>query len=149
MSTTNITLSIDTKLKESSEALFESLGVAFDSVVTSLLEQSIQAKGLPFQAQVPKILTIDAIKHAVKLVVEKYDIIKVDVFGSYANGTATGESDVDLLIEFGSVPSLLTIVSIKAELEEHLKHPVDVVKIPLAESCSMVISKVVNVYERA
>jgi len=149
MSTTNITLSIDTKLKESSEALFESLGVAFDKVVTSLLEQSIQAKGLPFQAQIPKILTIDEIKQAVKLVAQKYDIVKVEVFGSYANGAATEQSDVDFLVEFGTSPSLLTIMGVKAEIEELLKHSVDIIKIPLAESCPVKIDKVVSIYERA
>ena len=44
-----------------------------------------------------KIYTIDEIREKVKPIAEKYGIEKVWLFGSYARGEATEESDVDLL----------------------------------------------------
>lgn len=50
------------------------------------------------------------------------------LFGSYARGDATEESDIDLLIEFkGKKKSLLDLVGLKLLLEEKLKHKVDLI----------------------
>ena len=48
-------------------------------------------------------------------------------FGSVAAGTATAESDVDLLARFEPDRSLLDLGGLKADLEELLGCPVDVV----------------------
>lgn len=62
--------------------------------------------------------TIDEIRHAVIAAAERYNfeaedddkITGVALFGSYANGTATDDSDVDLLVSFSSpVVSLFTL----------------------------------------
>lgn len=52
---------------------------------------------------------------------------KVRVFGSVGRGTATGESDLDLLVEFEPGRDLFDLVSFKQELEEGLGRRVDVV----------------------
>lgn len=46
-----------------------------------------------------KIYTIEEIREKVKPIAEKYEIEKVWLFGSYARGEATEDSDVDLLIK--------------------------------------------------
>lgn len=46
-----------------------------------------------------KIYTIEEIREKVKPIAEKYGIEKVWLFGSYARGEATEDSDVDLLIK--------------------------------------------------
>ena len=55
----------------------------------------------------------------------KNGIIKLGVFGSVARGTATGESDLDLLVHFSESQSLLTHVRIERELSQLLGIKVD------------------------
>ena len=95
-------------------------------------------------------LSIDRIKQAVAPLAEKYDIVKVDLFGSYAVGNATEESDVDFLVLFSKqVPSIFSVMGFKGELEQSLKYPVDVITLPLTRPDKIKIDKVVSVYERA
>lgn len=53
---------------------------------------------------------------------------RVQVFGSYARGEATAESDLDLLLSFASAsrPTLLDLVHYQADLEQLLGLKVDV-----------------------
>jgi len=45
----------------------------------------------------------------------------VSYFGSYADGNATDESDLDILVEFKETPvSLLSIIGVKYDLEKLL-----------------------------
>ena len=53
--------------------------------------------------------------------------VAVSVFGSRARGTATPESDLDLLVQLERGRSLLDLVAIKQDLEDLLKCKVDVV----------------------
>ena len=52
-------------------------------------------------------------------------IIKIGVFGSVARGTATKESDLDLLVQFSESQSLLTHVRVERELSQLLGKKVD------------------------
>ena len=62
-------------------------------------------------------LTMDKIKQAVVPLAEKYDIVKVDLFGSYATGTATEKSDVDFLVLFNAdIPTIYNVMGFKAVL---------------------------------
>ncbi|MBQ7564934.1 MAG: nucleotidyltransferase domain-containing protein [Lachnospiraceae bacterium] len=45
--------------------------------------------------------SINRIKEAVEPIAKEYGVKRVFLFGSYAKGTATESSDVDLLIEIG------------------------------------------------
>lgn len=56
---------------------------------------------------------------------QKYDIIYIAVFGSFARGDYSSKSDIDLLVRFGSRKSLLDIVRIQRELSEFIGAPVD------------------------
>ena len=49
------------------------------------------------------VYTIDEITARITPVAEKYGIPAVYLFGSYARGTATEDSDVDLLIDMTGV----------------------------------------------
>ena len=95
-------------------------------------------------------LTIDTIKKAVVPLAEKYDVIKIDLFGSYANGNATDRSDADFLVQFNvKTPSIFDVMGFRAELENNLECMVDVITLPLANPQKIRIEKVINVYERA
>jgi uncharacterized protein len=53
------------------------------------------------------------------------DVIKIGVFGSFARGEATEESDLDLLVYFAQRKSLLTMVALERRLSEALGRRVD------------------------
>ena len=55
-----------------------------------------------------------------------YPIQELAIFGSFARGEATEDSDIDILVEF-SGPIGWEIVDLVEELEELLGHPVDLV----------------------
>lgn len=94
-------------------------------------------------------LTINLIKQAVEPLAEKYDLLKVDLFGSYANGNATEKSDADFLVTFNApVPSIFKVMGFKEELSERLDYPVDVVTLPAPRIDMLNIEKVINIYER-
>jgi len=93
---------------------------------------------------------MDAIKQAVVPLAEKYKVKKVDLFGSYANGKATNESDADFLVTFhAKVPSIFKVMGFKEELQNTLKYPVDVVTLPMARQGELNMDKVVTIYEHA
>ena len=94
-------------------------------------------------------LTLDNIKKAVAPLAEKYDILKVELFGSYADGKATEASDADFLVIFrADIPSIFKVMGFKKELENSLRCPVDVVTLPITQT-ELNIDKVINVYECA
>ena len=51
--------------------------------------------------------TLDMIRAAVHRAAAEYPVKRVELFGSYANGTADEESDVDFLVEFAENPTSL------------------------------------------
>jgi uncharacterized protein len=53
-------------------------------------------------------------------------VTSVGVFGSMARGEATGQSDIDLLVEFGERKSLLDLAKLQRELSTSLGRKVDV-----------------------
>ena len=56
-----------------------------------------------------------------------YGLKKVYIFGSYAKGTATEESDVDLLIVPGKRMSLIGLSGLRQDLIDALNVSVDIV----------------------
>ena len=72
--------------------------------------------------------TIKEIQQRVTPVAQKYQLAAVYLFGSYARGEATAESDVDLLIDLtGSVIHGLNYVSLYYDLQDALQTSVDIV----------------------
>ena len=72
-------------------------------------------------------LEINEIKEKVTPVAKSFGIKSVSLFGSYAKGEATDESDVDIYIEKGKLKSLIQYFSFVSDLENILKCHVDVV----------------------
>jgi len=78
-------------------------------------------------------LTISDIQMAVSKIAPYYPIRQVHLFGSYAEGNATPDSDVDVLVEFKGRPvTLLDFCGFQQELSELLKTNVDILKFPLS-----------------
>lgn len=73
-----------------------------------------------------QVYTIEEIAELIAPVAKKYNIPKVYIFGSYARGEATANSDVDLMIEVGGLHGLEVIGAIE-DFKTVLKKPVDLI----------------------
>lgn len=100
-------------------------------------------------------LTIEQIRNQVREAALAYNanapsdrrISHVSLFGSYAEGRADDQSDVDLLVGFCSpVVTLLTLGRVMDALESALGTSVDVVQDPVADGSLLSIAKVVPLY---
>ena len=93
-------------------------------------------------------LTISEIENAAKIVAKEHPIAEIRLFGSYADGTGTENSDVDILIKFtpDAVVTLLTLCKIKNRMEKLLNTAVDVISMPIPEDSILEINKVVPLY---
>ncbi len=59
---------------------------------------------------------------------EKYKIKEIGIFGSFVRGEQTYTSDIDILVEFEEVPSLLKFVKLENYLSDLLGVKVDLVE---------------------
>ncbi|MDL1963887.1 MAG: nucleotidyltransferase domain-containing protein [Deltaproteobacteria bacterium] len=57
---------------------------------------------------------------------DKYEIIRIGLFGSAARGSMNEQSDIDVVVELGK-QDLFNIIGIKQDLEEQFAKPVDVI----------------------
>jgi predicted nucleotidyltransferase len=58
---------------------------------------------------------------------KKHGAKSLKIFGSFARGEESNNSDIDLLVELESGRSLLDLVGLKYEVEELTKRKVDIV----------------------
>ena len=105
--------------------------------------------------------TQDQIRQIVAPVAEKYHLKAVFLFGSYARGDATENSDVDLLVDTAgtSLKSLLSLGALYCDLEAALGKPIDLVTVSTLEQKAQmpseaqfretVIQERVNIYDAA
>ena len=72
------------------------------------------------------ILSQDSIRLLIRPVAKKYNIDKIYLFGSYARGDATPESDVDLMIEGGVFEGFQGYQQLCAAFQQALEKETDV-----------------------
>ena len=90
--------------------------------------------------------TEERIRAVVNSIKDAYALRSVSIFGSYADDRATEHSDLDLLVEFDApAVSLITINSLKYELEDALGLNVDVIHAPLPQNSMIAPGKVVSI----
>ncbi|MBN2754522.1 MAG: nucleotidyltransferase family protein [Candidatus Goldbacteria bacterium] len=63
----------------------------------------------------------------VSQMLKKEGAVKVSVFGSYAIGSETKTSDIDILVKFASPHSLMELSRIERELGEAINTKVDLI----------------------
>ena len=56
----------------------------------------------------------------------KYNVEKIELFGSYARDEATENSDIDIFVKMK--PSLFDMVAIKEQIENDLNRKVDIIR---------------------
>jgi predicted nucleotidyltransferase len=78
-------------------------------------------------------VTISEIRDLVQQAAKRYDIKSVKLFGSYASGCATSESDIDLLVEYLHQPTLINFLGFQNYLQDKLNLHVDIVEYPIDE----------------
>ncbi|MBU0475312.1 MAG: nucleotidyltransferase family protein [Bacteroidetes bacterium] len=75
--------------------------------------------------ELDKILT--EIRNMLPYLKQKYQINSIEIFGSYVRNEQESSSDLDLLVSFSSVPSLLKFIELKNYLSDQLQINVDLV----------------------
>ena len=70
-------------------------------------------------------LCLDEIKDAAADLGRRYDVDRVYLFGSYARGEQTAESDVDLRIDEGDIGGLFALSGLWLALRERMGKKVD------------------------
>lgn len=93
-------------------------------------------------------LSVQIIRDTVRELAPRYGVTSAALFGSYADDTATAQSDVDLLLEF-DVPgvSLLKLSEIKYQLQDLLGVAVDVIHGPLPQDSLLLPNNQVSLYK--
>ena len=69
---------------------------------------------------------IEQIKRTILPILQRYDVMRAAIFGSFVRGEMQETSDLDILVEFKGEKSLLDLAGLKIELEELLGLKVDV-----------------------
>ena len=107
------------------------------------------------------VYSIEQIQKLITPIAKKYGLKSVFLFGSYARGTATENSDVDFIIDTSGteIKSLLGLAAVYCELEEALKKSIDLVTLSSLEQRSQMPSELsfranlekdrVNIYDVA
>lgn len=77
------------------------------------------------------VYSIEEIKRRVIPIAEKYKIPTIYLFGSYARGTASSNSDIDLLVDTTgtALKSLLSLGALYNDLEEALGKRIDLITV--------------------
>ena len=71
-------------------------------------------------------MTAQNIKFKIAPILKSQGVIKASLFGSFARGENTRDSDVDILVKLASGKTLFDLVGLKMELEDALGKKVDV-----------------------
>ncbi|MCD7769273.1 MAG: nucleotidyltransferase domain-containing protein [Oscillospiraceae bacterium] len=81
------------------------------------------------QVMKQNVLSIEEIAEIVRPIAARYRIAEIYLFGSYARGEATGESDLDFLVFGGDGFKLTMIFAFAEDLREAFGRAVDVFEI--------------------
>ena len=71
--------------------------------------------------------SIDEIKSKSEPIAKEYNLLNLRLFGSYAKGTATDNSDIDLIMDTGGIMGYIKYSSLLNKLEDVFKCSVDLI----------------------
>lgn len=74
-----------------------------------------------------KIYNIEEIKKIISPIAASHGIEKIFLFGSYARGEATSESDIDFRIEASAIKTLFEMGALYADLEDAFGKNLDLI----------------------
>lgn len=73
-----------------------------------------------------KVYTLDEIKAIAHPIAQRYGISALYLFGSYARGEATPQSDIDFRVDRGNLIDLLELGGLFSDLEDSFQKKLDV-----------------------
>ena len=91
-----------------------------------------------------EILTLEKITEIVKPIALKYQVEAIYLFGSYARGEATADSDLDFLVLGGDTFKKALIFSLAEELREAFEKTVDVFEMHEVNQDSAFYEKIIQ-----
>lgn len=97
------------------------------------------------------VYTIDQIRRITAPIAASYGVKSLSLFGSYARGEATDDSDIDLLLDRGGMQGGWAIGGLYADLRDALGKELDMVTTTGADASflSRIRQNEVRLYERA
>ena len=69
---------------------------------------------------------LNKLKQHKKILTQNYSVITIGIFGSYATGNATEDSDIDIAILKDNKKSFFMLLKAKSFLEKHLNKHIDI-----------------------
>ena len=100
----------------------------FPDFVCNILAKFINFFNYPYY----KMKTLDEIKKILKdlkpELKKKYSVKEIGIFGSVVRNKQKRRSDIDIAVEFNTVPDLITFIDIETFLEKKLGRKVDLVR---------------------
>ena len=79
-----------------------------------------------------KYMANNDLKNFINEISSKYNLKKVILLGSRADGTNREDSDIDLMVEYNTpTVSIFTTVGLMQEIQEKFNVPVDIIRYPL------------------
>ena len=76
-----------------------------------------------------KIYSIDEIKNIIKnnekFLKDKFKVSKFFLFGSYAKGQQTPQSDIDLLVDFSNIVDMFELIELQDYLQDLFQKKID------------------------
>lgn len=72
-----------------------------------------------------KVYSVDEIREMVAPIAEQYGVARVFLFGSYARGEATGDSDLDFRVDKGKLRGLVELGGMYSDLAEKFDKDLD------------------------
>ena len=73
------------------------------------------------------IYTVEQIRSIAAPITRSYGVNSLSLFGSYARGEATDDSDIDILVDCGAIRSAFQMGGLYADLSERLGKELDLV----------------------
>ena len=70
---------------------------------------------------------LSKIRALLPFLMQKYQVTSIEIFGSYVRNEQERGSDLDLLVSFSKVPSLIKFIELKNYLTDQLQINVDLV----------------------
>lgn len=73
------------------------------------------------------VYTIEQIRRIAAPIAQSYGVKSLSLFGSYARGEATEDSDIDMLVDCGAIRSAFQMGGLYADLSEGLGKSLDLI----------------------
>ena len=123
----NVSVNVRMKpeLKRQFKKFCADMGLSMTEAFNLLAQRAISEYKNPELTKENNTLMLDEIKVLVSSLVKKYNAEDAILFGSYARGEATRESDIDIIIVGGTNFSALDVLAFGEELRELTNKKVD------------------------